>query len=105
MKSNTAKVSAFILIAIAIAACNSVKRVPDGKLLLTENKIFENNKVIKTEITSNQLSQNPNAKLFGFPLALTLYNWAKPNPDSTYLLKFKNNPKKLERMTKMLVWI
>lgn len=102
MKSNTAKVSAFILIAIAIAACNSVKRVPDGKLLLTENKIFENNKVIKTEITSNQLSQNPNAKLFGFPLALTLYNWAKPNPDSTYLLKFKNNPKKLERMTKWL---
>lgn len=102
MKSNTAKVSAFILIAIAIAACNSVKRVPDGKLLLTENKIFENNKVIKTEITSNQLSQNPNAKLFGFPLALTLYNWAKPNPDSTYLLKFKNYPKKLERMTKWL---
>lgn len=102
MKSNTAKVSAFILIAIVIAACNSVKRVPDGKLLLTENKIFENNKVIKTEITSNQLSQNPNAKLFGFPLALTLYNWAKPNPDSTYLLKFKNNPKKLERMTKWL---
>ena len=102
MKSSTAKVSAFILIAIAIAACNSVKRVPDGKLLLTENKIFENNKVIKTEITSNQLSQNPNAKLFGFPLALTLYNWAKPNPDSTYLLKFKNNPKKLERMTKWL---
>lgn len=102
MKSNTAKVSAFILIAIAIAACNSVKRVPDGKLLLTENKIFENNKVIKTEITSNQLSQNPNAKLFGFPLALTLYNWAKPNTDSTYLLKFKNNPKKLEQMTKWL---
>ena len=102
MKSSTAKVSAFILIAIAIAACNSVKRVPDGKLLLTENKIFENNKVIKTEITSNQLSQNPNAKLFGFPLALTLYNWAKPNPDSTYLLKFTNNPKKLERMTKWL---
>jgi outer membrane protein assembly factor BamA len=102
LKSNTAKVSAFILIAIVIAACNSVKRVPDGKLLLTENKIFENNKVIKTEITSNQLSQNPNAKLFGFPLALTLYNWAKPNPDSTYLLKFKNNPKKLERMTKWL---
>ena len=79
-----------------------MKRVPDGKLLLTENKIFENNKVIKNEITSNQLSQNPNAKLFGFPLALTLYNWAKPNPDSTYLLKFKNNPKKLERMTKWL---
>jgi outer membrane protein assembly factor BamA len=102
LKSNTAKVSAFILIAIVIAACNSVKRVPDGKLLLTENKIFENNKVIKNEITSNQLSQNPNAKLFGFPLALTLYNWAKPNPDSTYLLKFKNNPKKLERMTKWL---
>ena len=102
MKSSTAKVSAFILIAIAIAACNSVKRVPDGKLLLTENKIFENNKVIKTEITSNQLSQNPNAKLFGFPLALTLYNWAKPNPDSTYLLKFTNNPRKLERMTKWL---
>mgnify|MGYP006168424333 FL=1 len=48
------------------------------------------------------MSQNPNAKLFGFPLALTLYNWAKPNPDSTYLLKFKNNPKKLERMTKWL---
>ncbi|WP_310377434.1 BamA/TamA family outer membrane protein [Flavobacterium sp.] len=102
MKKISTKITAFILIATLISACDSVKRVPDGKQLLTKNEISVNDKVIKDEVIFNQLYQKPNGKLLGFPLRLTLNNWAKKNPDSTYQAKFKNNPKKYERKSKWL---
>lgn len=102
MKHIFTKVTAFILIAIFISACNAVKRVPNGKFLLTKNEIFENNKVISDETTFNQLYQKPNSKVAGIPLFLTFNNWANPNPDSTYQAKFTNNPAKYKRMSK---WI
>ena len=84
MKHIFTKVTAFILIAIFISACNAVKRVPNGKFLLTKNEIFENNKVISDETTLSQLYQKPNSKIAGIPLFLTFNNWAKPNIDSTF---------------------
>ena len=84
MKHIFTKVTAFILIAIFISACNAVKRVPNGKFLLTKNEIFENNKVISDETTFSQLYQKPNSKIAGIPLFLTFNNWAKPNTDSTF---------------------
>ena len=102
MKHIFTKVIAFILITIFISACNAVKRVPNGKFLLTKNKIFENNKVISDETTINQLYQKPNSKIAGISFFLTINNWANPNPDSTFQAKFTNNAKKYERMTKWL---
>ena len=102
MKHIFTKVTAFILIAIFISACNAVKRVPNGKFLLTKNEIFENNKVISDETTFNQLYQKPNSKVAGIPLFLTFNNWANPNPDSTYQAKFTNNSAKYKRMSKWL---
>ncbi len=102
MKKISAKIAAFILIAICISACNSVKRVPKGKFLLTKNQIFENNKVISDELVFDQLYQNPNSKIAGIPFLLNIHNWANPNPDSTFQAKFKNDPKKYWRMSKWL---
>ena len=102
MKKISTKIAAFILIAIFISACNSVKRVPNGKFLLTKNEIFENTKVISNEITFDQLYQKPNSKILGIPFFLMIHNWANPNPDSTYQAKFINNPKKHARMSKWL---
>lgn len=45
--------------------------------------------------------QKPNGKLLGYKLRLNLYNLANLNPDSTYQAKFKNNPGKYERMSKI----
>ncbi|MFV8270743.1 BamA/TamA family outer membrane protein [Flavobacterium sp. GT2N3] len=102
MKKTSTKITAFILIAILICACNAVKRVPDGKLLLTKNEITVNDKIIKDENVFNQLYQKPNSTLLGYRLRLNLYNLANLNPDSTYQAKFTNNPEKFARKSKWL---
>ena len=102
MKNNFTKIAAFILIAIFICACNAVKRVPDGKFLLTKNDIIVNDKSTSDETASNQMYQKPNGTLLGYRLRLNLYNLANLNPDSTYQAKFQNNPGKYERQSKLL---
>lgn len=102
MKKNSTKVVAFLLIAIFISACNAVKRVPEGKFLLTKNQILVNDKAIKDQTAFDQMYQNPNGTIGGFKLRLALYNAANLNPDSTYQAKFTNNPGKYERKSKWL---
>jgi outer membrane protein assembly factor BamA len=102
LKKISTKITAFILIAIFICACNAEKRVPDGKKLLTKNQIIVNGKSIKEENVFTQLYQKPNSTLLGFRLRLNLYNLANLNPDSTYQAKFTNNPGKYERKSKWL---
>jgi outer membrane protein assembly factor BamA len=102
LKKISTKIAAFILIAIFICACNAVKRVPEGKHLLTKNEILVNNKATKEEIIFNQLYQKPNSTFLGYRLRLNLYNLANLNPDSTYQAKFTNNPEKYERQSKLL---
>lgn len=102
MKNNSTKITAFILIAILICACNAVKRVPDGKNLLVKNNIVVNGKSTNDENASNQLYQKPNGTLLGYKLRLNLYNLANLNPDSAYQAKFKNHPGLYERQAKLL---
>jgi outer membrane protein assembly factor BamA len=103
LKKISTKIAAFILIAIFICACNAVKRVPDGKQLLTKNQITVNGKTTKAENIFNQLYQKPNSTLLlGYRLRLNLYNLANLNPDSTYQAKFTNDPGKYERKSKWL---
>ena len=102
MKKTSTKITAFIVISILICACNAVKRVPDGKLLLTKNEITVNDKANKEETVFNQLYQKPNSTMLGYRLRLNLYNLANLKPDSTYQAKFINNPGKFKRKSKWL---
>jgi len=102
LKNNSTKITAFILIATLICACNAVKRVPDGKNLLVKNNILVNGQSSNDETASNQMYQKPNGKLLGFKLRLNLYNLANLNPDSTYQAKFDNHPGRYERWSKVL---
>jgi outer membrane protein assembly factor BamA len=102
LKKISTKIAAFILIATIIAACNTVKRVPNGKYLLTKNKILVNGLASKDENVFNQLYQKPNSSLLGNHLRLNLFNLANPNPDSTYQAKFANNPRKYRSKSKWL---
>lgn len=92
MKKRFTKISLFILIALIIVACNSTKRVPDGKRLLTKSEITVDGKVISDEEVSNQLYQKPNSAILGYRLRLNLYNLAKQKSDSTYKNWLKKNP-------------
>ena len=102
LKKSSTKIATFILIGIIISACDTVKRVPDGKQLLTKNEILANGKTVKDDDIINQLYQKPNSSILGYRLRLNLFNLAKPNPDSSYQAKFTNNPGKYEKQSKLL---
>lgn len=102
MKKISTKIGTFILIGIIISACDTVKRVPESKQLLTKNEISVNNKKTSEDDIVNQLYQKPNSSILGYRLRLNLFNLAKPNPDSSYKAKFINHPGKYERMSKWL---
>ena len=102
MKNNKTKISLFILIGVFICACNTFKRVPDGKKLLTKNEILVNGVKEKNENVLAQLYQRPNSRIFSYRLRLNLYNLAAENPDSIYQSKFVKNPEKYSRLSKWL---
>lgn len=102
MRNQTTKISLFILIAVIISACNSLRRVPNGKMLLTKNEILVDGKKEGNEEVTNQLYQKPNSSLFGYRLRLNIFNLASPNPDSIYKAKFIKNPDKYTAMAKWL---
>lgn len=93
MKKRFTKISLFILIALIIVACNSTKRVPNGKRLLTKSEIAVDDKSISDEVVYNQLYQKPNSSILGYKLRLNLFNLAKQKSDSTYKVWLKKNPK------------
>ena len=102
LRNLSAKISLFILIGIIICACDSVKRVPAGKHLLTKNEIKVNGKKEKDDEVAEQIYQKPNSSILGYRLRLNLYNLAKINPDSSYKARYIKNPKKYIRKSKWL---
>ena len=102
MRNQTTKISLFILIAVIISACNSLRRVPNGKMLLTKNEILVDGKKEGNEEVTNQLYQKPNSSLFGYRLRLNIFNLASPNPDSIYKAQFIKNPDKYTALAKWL---
>jgi outer membrane protein assembly factor BamA len=102
LKNSVTKIVLFILIGMVYSGCNSLKRVPSGKYLLTKNEIKIDGKKVNQEEIENLLYQKPNTKILGYPFRLNLFNLARKNPDSAYNAKFIKNPKKLQRQTWLL---
>lgn len=96
------KIALFTVIAVFLAACNAVKRVPENHHLLTRNEIVVDGEKRGDDVLENLLYQKPNAALLGYKLRLNLYNMAKQNPDSSYKAKFLNDPAKLKRQSRWL---
>ncbi len=104
MKRNLTKISLFIVLTSLFFSCNAVKRVPDGKFLLTDNTIIVDSLETKDAGVYSQLAQKPNTSipLIGVPLSLHIYNLADPQPDSTYYKWLHKNPKREERLIRLL---
>jgi outer membrane protein assembly factor BamA len=102
LKKSITKISLFILIGLIIFGCNSTKRVPKGKRLLTENNIYVDNKKDNSEEVFNQLYQKQNSAILGFPLRLNIFNLAKPKSDSLFKAKMIKNPKRYYRKASWL---
>jgi outer membrane protein assembly factor BamA len=102
LKNVFTKIALFFLIVIILCNCNAIKRVPNGKQLLVENKILVDGKPNKDPFFDDFVYQKPNSNILGFKLRLNLFNLAKPNPDSAYKAMFANNPAKLKRQIRFL---
>ncbi len=76
----------------------------EGKFLLTDNTIVVDSVVTKEAGVYSQLAQKPNPTipLIGIPLGLHIYNLADPRPDSTYQRWLHKNPKREERLMRLL---
>ncbi|MBL0014383.1 MAG: BamA/TamA family outer membrane protein [Flavobacterium sp.] len=102
MRNAATKISLFILIGIIITACNTLKRVPPNKKLLTKNEIFVNDKKVNSESITGLIYQKPNSSILGYRFRLNLYNLANLKHDSLYQAKFTKNPEKYKRMSRLL---
>jgi len=100
-KNPSAKIS-LLFIAVTLASCNTLKRVGENKLLLTNNTIYADEKKVNDEDIQSLIIQKPNSSLLGYPLRLNLYNLAKQNPDSSFQNWLYRKEKRKERLVKLL---
>mgnify|MGYP000243364547 CR=1 FL=1 len=74
---------AFAILIWFLYACNSTKKVPQGKYLLTKNNFEYIDNHLYKDVIPNYVSQKPNKKiLYLFPVGLWLYNQSNPKYDS-----------------------
>lgn len=104
MKYNLTKISLIIAMVSLFFSCNTVRRVPDGKFLLTENIIYEDSVKISSAGVYSQLGQKPNPRipLIGIPLGIHIYNLADPDPNETFQKWLHKKPKREERLIRLL---
>ncbi|RXR35552.1 outer membrane protein assembly factor [Flavobacterium piscinae] len=102
MKEVSTKISLLFLIVLFFYACDSTKRVPNGKKLLAKSVILVDNNKENSEEVTELLSQKTNTKFLNLPFSLYFYNWAKPNHDSLFAEKFLKDSVRFERISKLL---
>ena len=102
MRNNLSKITLLFVIGTIIYSCSLVKRVPESEKLLVKNEIYINDKINKEERINNLLVQQPNTKFLNYPFGLTLYNAAKPNPDSSYQAWLNRKPNRIKRLNRFL---
>ncbi len=100
-KNPSAKIS-LLFLAITLASCNTMKRVDENELLLTNNTIYANEDKVNDEDIQSLIIQKPNSSLLGYPLRLNLYNLAKQNPDSSFQNWLYRKEKRKKRLVKLL---
>ena len=91
-----------IFLGLLIFSCNTLKRVEENELLLTDYTIEANGQKVSDPAVNSFILQKPNSTVLGFPLRLHLYNLAKPNADSQYQDWLERKPKRKERLEALL---
>ncbi|TAF11423.1 MAG: outer membrane protein assembly factor [Flavobacteriia bacterium] len=102
MRNNLSKITLLFVIGTIIYSCSLVKRVPESKKLLTKNEVFVNDELNKEDRVNNLVVQQPNTKFLNYPFGLTLYNTARPNPDSSYQVWLNKKPNRIKRLNQLL---
>lgn len=78
-------------------SCNSIKYVKENENLLKDNEVLVNGEVNKDSEINKYLSQKPNRKALGMPLALYFYNFGNEDFEMTFDEWMANHEKKYNR--------
>ncbi|MFP2997356.1 BamA/TamA family outer membrane protein [Spongiivirga sp. MCCC 1A20706] len=98
LKLGIAKIGVLIVISSLIVSCNTIKKVGEDELLLTDNILIENGEKIKDDALESLFYQNQNSKLAGIPLRLHIFNLARDNRDSIFKAWVNSNEKRKKRL-------
>lgn len=102
LKKISAKISFIIVIALIFYACDSVKRVPDGKNLLAKSVVIVDGKKVKNEEVTELITQKTNTRFLNLPISLYVYNLAKLDHDSLFSEKFIKDSLRFQRTSQIL---
>ena len=82
-KGFLAKIS-FILLLFSLNACNIYRKIPSGKYLLRENKVYADSVKVKKEEVTSLIIQQPNVRILGYPILADIYMFADQHPETTF---------------------
>ncbi|NEV93398.1 BamA/TamA family outer membrane protein [Psychroflexus sp. YR1-1] len=102
MNYGLTKLPLILLIAFLFFSCDVTRKLSENDYLITEQSITSNDTLVtKTEIY-NQLSQQTNTKLLGFPLKLQIYNLAQTKPEERFISWVGKRKQRADRLTSLL---
>ncbi|HBB48074.1 MAG TPA: hypothetical protein DCZ44_00395, partial [Flavobacteriaceae bacterium] len=103
MTRSVTKIS-LILGFILLQACSPTRRLTQDELWLVNNEILVDDQVSRDVALSGLLLQKPNTKLpvIGIPLGVLVHNLATPNPHERFEQWLTNNPKKAQRLERLI---
>ncbi len=101
MKFNKANLLILFLIGL-FWSCNSTKRVPKNRYLLTQNKIFVDSVLVNSEEVNLIPIQKENSKFLTIPFALHIFNLAKPNNEERFRKKYIDDTLRYQKLSKLL---
>ena len=95
------KIVLFSLV-VVLSSCNTLRRVGDNQLLLTNNQIFADQEKVKNQDIESLIAQKPNSTFLGYPFRLNIYNLAKVDPDSSFQAWLHKKEKREQRLNNAL---
>ena len=104
LQNSSAKILLFLILLPLLVGCNATKRVPENTHLLKDHTIYVDGEKEKSSRIYSFLLQQPNARLplFGTPVRLHAYNWARPNIDSILRARLIEKEGKRKFLTSLL---
>ncbi|WP_196890208.1 BamA/TamA family outer membrane protein [Aureivirga sp. CE67] len=100
MKNNILISIVFLIASLAFVSCNSVKYVPEGKHLLTKNKLFVDGKQGGVKEANEYIIQRPNQSVLLLKFPLYFYNLGNKGYDTAFVQYLDRHPKTLKFLDK-----
>lgn len=102
MNYELTKLPLILLISFLLFSCDVTRKLKNNEYLVNKQSIISNDTVVKKREIYEQLSQQTNSKLLGFPLKLQIYNLAQSRPEESFINWVDKTDKRPDRLVSLL---